>query len=243
MQGYADQEYSAGGLYKEYMQARDLKYAMFRERIRKIHDHVDGGRLLDVGCSCGYFIDVALEESFDAYGIEFSPFAIEAASEATRPRIFHGDVNLLQSTPHSSYDIVTAFDIIEHTSDPLQFLTRLRGVLKKGGLLVITTPDTGHFLRSVMRKRWPMLQPFQHTILFSGESLRLALEMSGYRDIELMPARKTVTLDYLMQQLKSLNPRTVRMYNRVSRALPGRVRHWPVSLNIGEIMAIAWSKN
>jgi len=40
-------------------------------------------RLLDIGCSCGYFIDVALENGYDAYGIEFLEAAISYAKPVT----------------------------------------------------------------------------------------------------------------------------------------------------------------
>ena len=123
-----------------------------------------GGSTL--GCSCGYFIDVALEEKMDAYGVEFSTVAIAAASEKSRERILQMDVNQLGTSQETRYDVVTAFDIIEHTHDPIQFLSNLKSILKEKGLLVITTHDTSHFLRSVMRQGWPMLQPFSTRFCF-----------------------------------------------------------------------------
>ena len=239
MAAYANQEYSDGGLYREYVQARDLKYATFRKRIHKIREYTEGNRLFDVGCSCGYLIDVALEEDFDAYGAEFSTVAIAAASEKARARIFHADVNQIAMIRQAPYDVVTAFDIIEHTLDPIQFLVNLKSILRKRGLLVITTPDTNHLLRFLMRQGWPMLQPFQHTILLSRHSLRQALQVAGYGDIELMPAYKVLTSDYLTQQIRLFNPLATRLYDLVSRAVPKQLRNKPISVNIGEIMALA----
>jgi SAM-dependent methyltransferase len=242
MMGYANQEYSEG-LYKEHVQARDLKYASFHERIREIRNCAAGSRLLDLGCSCGYFLDVALQEGFDAYGVEFSVVAIAAASEQARRRISYGDVNQLDPVQRASYDVVTAFDIIEHTLDPIQFLVNIKNNLKSRGLLVISTPDTGHFLRFFMGRRWPMLQPFQHTFLFSRQSLRLALDKAGYTDIELMPARKVLTPDYLTQQIRISNPSIVHLYNLVAWVFPGWLRNMPMSVNIGEMMAFAWRRD
>ena len=235
---YANQEYS-NGQYKEYVQARDLKYATFHERIRKIRNRSAGLQLLDVGCSCGYLIDVALMEGFDAHGVEFSAVAIAAASEQARRRIIHGDVNQLDAIQQASYDVVTALDIIEHTLDPIAFLNQVKNTLKNRGLLVISTPDTGYFLRLLMGGRWPMLQPFQHTFLFSSQSLRMALDKAGYTDIEMMPARKILTADYLAQQIRIHNPSIVHLYDLVARAFPESLRNMPISANIGEMMAFA----
>lgn len=239
MLDYAEREYSDGGLYKEYVDAKALKYATFERRIKKIASLTTGKKILDVGCGCGYFIDVALKEGFDAYGVEFSSVAISYAEPQTRERIFQGDVNQLDASHQGTYDVITAFDILEHTLKPIEFLDHLRQFLVPNGLLVIATPNTHHFLRAIMRTRWPMLQPYQHTYLFSARSLVLALEKAGYHVIQVMPARKVLTPEYLAEQLRSLNPTISRLYNTVSPIIPKRLQNMPIELNIGESMAFA----
>lgn len=236
MNEYADKQYT-DGLYKAYIEARDLKHMTFRKRIRKIKERAKGPRLLDVGCSCGYFLDVALENGFDAYGVEFSGVAIQAAAEQTRPRITQGDVNQLEM--QEPFDVITAFDLIEHVSDPLQFLGSFYRLLKPGGLVVVTTPDTHHFLRPLMGKRWPMLQPMQHTRLFSPNSLKLALQETGFNQIELEAAHKVLTPEYLAQQVSIYTPLISNSYKVMSKVLPNKLRNLPISINIGEITAFA----
>lgn len=238
MERYADQEY-AEGLYKSYVQARSIKHLTFRKRLEKIAQRAKGNRVLDVGCSCGYFLDIALELGYDAYGVEFSAVAISAATTETRARITQDDVNKIASLQAETFDIVTAFDVIEHTIDPIQFLADLRKLLKPGGLLVITTPDTHHFLRPLLGKRWPMLQPLQHTVLFSRQSLALALEKTGYEQVELMAAKKVLTPDYLADQVKVYLPFLTRLYQITARVLPRKLRELPLAVNISEVMAFA----
>src|SRR5258708_32368157 len=93
------------------------------------------------------------------------------AQPGVRGRIVNGDVNVLLSQSERRYDVVTAFDILEHTYAPVRFMQEIKQILAPGGLLVLTTPDTGHFLRFLMGKRWPMLQPMQHTVLFSRKRI------------------------------------------------------------------------
>ena len=97
--------------------------------------------------------------------------AISQARPDVQDRITCGDVNSLLATDHRRFDVVTAFEIIEHTLDPAAFLDDIGRVLTPDGLLVLSTPDTGHWLRPVMRARWPMLQPNQHTFLFSQPAI------------------------------------------------------------------------
>jgi 2-polyprenyl-3-methyl-5-hydroxy-6-metoxy-1,4-benzoquinol methylase len=238
MLDYADREY-ADGLYTDYINARDLKLETFRQRIPAVERLAHGRRLLDVGCSCGYFIDVALEAGFDAHGVEFSPTAISYASPQARERIIQGDVNQLGAIHHATYDVISAFDILEHTLEPFAFLKQMHQLLTPDGLLVITTPNTQHFLRTVMGERWPMLQPYQHTYLFSAKALELALRQTGFKDVVIQPTYKVLTPDYLSKQLRTLNPLIWRTYNRIAPVIPKRMRELPLPINIGEIIAFA----
>jgi len=239
MKQYADQEYSEGGLYADYVSGRELKYATFRQRVKTIQNFVTTGRLLDVGASCGYFIDVTLEAGFDSYGVEFSEVAIAAASKQARERIMLGDVNEINHAHHNSYDVITAFDILEHTFNPLEFLTQLKQLLKPNGLLVISTPDTEHFLRFLMGTHWPMLQPYQHTYLFSKSSFQLALEKVGLKNLGLTSAKKILTAEYLAKQLRTNNPGLIKIYTLFGKIFPRKIREYPISINIGEFVAYA----
>ena len=236
---YADTQYREG-VYRDYVRAREMKHEHFRARLEEFGRRFPPpGRLLDLGCSCGYFLDVALERGYDAYGVEFSEEAIAAAQPGTRERIRRGNVNEAASDHPAEYGIVTAFDIIEHVEDPVTFLEEIAGMLVPGGGVVLTTPDTGHALRYLMGKRWPMLQPMQHTTLMSRLGVRIALERAGFQEVVVTTARKTLTLEYLFEQVRDHNPALHAAYSVTRRLLPTAVRSQPVRINIGELLAVA----
>ena len=236
MAAFVDAEYEAG-LYRDYVNARPLKLATARRRLPVIRKYASGPRLLDVGCAAGFFIEAALDAGFDPVGIELSPMAIELAQPAARERITCGDVNVLLASDARQFDVVTAFDIIEHTLDPAAFLDDIGRVLAPGGLLVVSTPDTGHWLRRVMGDRWPMLQPYQHTFLFSQQAMRALLLEHGYEPLVIESARKVITVDYLFGQLRQTNPMLSRGLDRAKRVLPAALRYREIAVNIGEMFA------
>ena len=238
MNQYADDEYSSG-VYREYAKSRDLKIATARPRLAAIKKLTDGRRLLDVGCATGFFMEAAAEEGFDVRGVEFSTVAISLARRDIRDRIVCGDVNVLQSRGSEKFDVVTAFDIIEHVQNPANFLADIREALLPGGLLAISSPDTGHFLRYFMGSRWPMLQPMQHTVLFSRRSIADLLERCGFRDVRVETTRKVLTMDYLADQLTATNPNLNRTYRAMGWIIPAPLRHRPFGVNIGEFVAYA----
>jgi 2-polyprenyl-3-methyl-5-hydroxy-6-metoxy-1,4-benzoquinol methylase len=238
MRAYVEAEY-ARGVYSNYVAAASLKALTFATRARRIAGRAGGGRLLDVGASAGFFVEQALEAGFDAYGVELSTEAVAKAPANVRDRLTVGDVNALALGGTAPFDVVTAFDLIEHVFDPVAFLQELRRVTRPGALLAITTPDVGHLLRYVLRARWPMFQPMQHMVLFSRRGLRLALTKAGYTDVEIGPATKTLTADYLAGQVDMYLPAAVKAYRAASKVIPQRLRAAPVNVNIGELMAFA----
>jgi SAM-dependent methyltransferase len=238
MATFVDAEYAAG-VYRDYVDARKLKLATIRRRMPLIRANAKGPRLLDVGCGTGFFIEEALDAGFDPAGIELSSVAIGRAEPSVRTRITHGDVNTLLSTDARQFDVVTAFDIIEHTFDPAAFLDDVGRLLAPSGLLALSTPDTGHWLRRLMRSRWPMLQPHQHTFLFSQPAMRALLRDHGYEPVLVETARKVLTVDYLFGQLRQTNPTLVRYLDRAKRLLPAALRHREIAINIGEMFVCA----
>jgi SAM-dependent methyltransferase len=104
------------------------------------------GRLLDVGCGTGEFLDVARESGFAAFGIEPSETAGRVARQ--RHAVFHGelgDVNL----EAGAYDIVTFWSVLEHIPDPVPFLKTIRRALKTDGILALRIPSSSGLLPSL----------------------------------------------------------------------------------------------
>lgn len=238
MADFADELYTSGA-YDKYVSAAKLKYHTADLRLKRLislQKH-SGRKLLDVGCSCGFFLERALHFGFSVKGLEFSKVAISKANPTVRDKIVAGDVNTLKSLEgNASYDVVTAFDIIEHTQNPIQFLKEVHEILKPGGMLVMSTPDSRHFLRYLMGKHWPMLQPMQHTVLFSRESMKELLTTQGFTNIIIESTAKAITLEYIFDQISDFLPRISKLYNTFKKYIPDFILNKMFSINIGEFI-------
>jgi SAM-dependent methyltransferase len=120
---------------------RNMRLELFwNRRLRILNRFADSGRLLDAGCAFGYFMK-RLEKKFDVYGIDISEYAVsETRKLIERPEhAVCGDVQ--EHVPFSEpFDVITAFDIIEHLSDPRAALISIEKALKDGGLLYLEIP-------------------------------------------------------------------------------------------------------
>jgi len=112
----------------------------FRNRLKAINQLKPKGKILDIGCGIGNFLNVARKDGWEVYGIEISKLAADYARDKFGLNVCEGTVENC-NLKDSSVDVITMWDVIEHIQNPLDALVAVRAKLKNGGLLVIKTPD------------------------------------------------------------------------------------------------------
>ena len=144
----------------------------------------DRGRILDVGAGPGLFLDEARKRGWKTAGLEPAAWASAYARDTLGlPRVRTGDTAALAEFPAGSFDVVTAFDVIEHVADPLKFARSLARVVKPGGCLVLTTPRLDSPLARFMGKRWYCIFP-AHLHYFTRPSLTKTLRGAGFEIVD-----------------------------------------------------------
>jgi 2-polyprenyl-3-methyl-5-hydroxy-6-metoxy-1,4-benzoquinol methylase len=150
-----------------------------RERIRLLEEHcgdLSDKTLLDVGCGDGYFLSVAKDVCKRCVGSEFSVHLREFAQEKTRVPVYSVP---LEDFPERHFDIITAFDVIEHIPAPVPFMQAASDLLTPGGYILLYTPNFDSFSIRVMREHSSIVDGTEHVILFNHTSLRKLGERLG----------------------------------------------------------------
>ncbi|OGD20683.1 MAG: hypothetical protein A2W03_02880 [Candidatus Aminicenantes bacterium RBG_16_63_16] len=137
-----------------------------------------GGRLLDVGCGAGFFIKAAEAAGWTAEGTEISRRLTGYAREVVGATVHLGRLEELRFAP-GTFDIITLFDVLEHVPNPRGTMIEIRRLLKRGGLVVVSTPDYGSLSRVFLGKPWAVLSPAEHLSLFTSRTLRALIEQAG----------------------------------------------------------------
>lgn len=140
-------------------------------------------RLLEIGCGFGFGLDVAQRVlGWDVQGYDPSPFAA-AGREALDLPIVADYFEPGREAP-GSRDVVLASEVLEHLSDPVDFLRNLRTTLRPGGVLVLTTPNLSTARPGTPEGLLvPLLSAGYHTVLHTAGSLELALRRAGFATV------------------------------------------------------------
>ena len=104
--------------------------------------------VLDIGCNDGLFLDDARRFGLKTAGVEYSCEARSFCS--AKEHIVFSSLNEVSS----SYDLITAFDLVEHLYDISSFLCRCKDLLAPGGRIVIITGDPECLMARAARQNW-----------------------------------------------------------------------------------------
>lgn len=155
-------------------------------------------RLLDVGCSYGFFLDVAKKRGWDVYGTELSAKQYAFAVK-NHPKVYN--LPLLECHFGRNYfDVITLYDIIEHLPSPTLFLKQVNIILRPSGIIAITTPDLSSFPARITGKYW-MNFVRMHLYYFHPRSITKLLEKCGFKVIKIMRHKRIIKLGVAVQWL------------------------------------------
>lgn len=140
---------------------------------------LEGGRLLDVGCGNGAFLEWYSKHGWRVYGVEPSERAYSICRQKGL-EVFHGELDQA-GYPPDYFDVVSLVHVLEHTTRPLAVLTEVRRVLKPNGLVLVGVPNFGCYDRKLLSESWWPLEAPRHIYHFDVKTLCTMLRRSGFR--------------------------------------------------------------
>ncbi|MCL5434972.1 MAG: class I SAM-dependent methyltransferase [Patescibacteria group bacterium] len=200
-----DNDYTERYKDKSYMSLRNDDASRLVSQISSLNIFKSGDKVLDAGCGSGEF-GAAVKNSFNArvYGIDINE---EAVKKSNKNGLIAQIADIEQKLPYrnESFNSVLCVQMIEHLINPDFFLTESKRVLKKNGLLIITTPNLAAWFNRIIllfgyqpffteistidktlglsftRKLTPNRKPLGHLRVFTLKALIELLQMHDFK--------------------------------------------------------------
>ncbi len=165
---------------------------------RKYVSRIPHPSILDVGCGKGHFLE-HLSNAFAGTGTlsgcDFSAESIDAASQRLSGRRNVDTIALTDGMtlpfPDASFDVAYSIEVVEHLDEQTlrQYLAQCARVLRPGGLLVVTTPNSEDLekLETCCPSCDTIFHIWQHVRRFEPAGLRDTLRESGFSTLACAP--------------------------------------------------------
>jgi 2-polyprenyl-3-methyl-5-hydroxy-6-metoxy-1,4-benzoquinol methylase len=188
--------------YMDYLRDRTNIQMRLRQVLARIERHEWRGRILDVGCGMGLFVEVAALAGWDAWGVDLNQPAIAWAQQHVSENVRAGTVAEI-AAPDGWFDCITMFDVIEHLADPRAELADVWRALRPGGLLVVVTPDAGAVMSRALGSHWlEMKRAPEHLQFFTVRGLSRMLSTCGFTAFEWHSIGKISTVRTMLADLR-----------------------------------------
>jgi SAM-dependent methyltransferase len=216
-----------------------------RMRTSAVHKAAGGrpGRLLDVGCATGVFLDGMRRLGWSVEGVEPSAHAADYARSRFGLRVH---VGLLEDAglPDAAFDAITMWDVLEHVHEPRPVLAELARLLRPGGVLVLSLPNPDSLEARLLGADWLGWDLPRHLNLYRPAQLRASLARYGMpvERIRSFTAGYAVLVMSLEHRLRaaSWGPRAIRLLNSMPARLLARLYYsGPANwFNLSSIMVV-----
>jgi 2-polyprenyl-3-methyl-5-hydroxy-6-metoxy-1,4-benzoquinol methylase len=211
-----------------YLQSTPQRQTSARVAVEKIKQLKPSGRLLDLGCAIGLFLDEA-QKHYQVEGLELSNWAANIAAE--KHKIHRKPLS--QLTLFEQFDIITLWGVIEHFDNPRLEMEAVFRALKPGGLVAIYTGNVDAWLPRLLGKKWWWYQGM-HLSYFSRRTLSRLLVRIGF---DVVNYQNYCVYFQLFSLAKSLNRYKIGKLLSPFLHLPG-IRNLMVPLKLSGEMVI-----
>lgn len=208
--------------YRDYIADQEYLVETFRRRMPLIDRYAfTQGRLLDVGCAAGFFLQVSYTHGWEVYGVEPASCVADYARSHLGLDVFGGTLREA-GFPSGYFDVVTMWDVLEHMTDPRAELLEVHRVLGREGLLVLETQNITSWAPRLFGKRWVHYGNDLHLFHFSPATISRVLAETGFDLLKItaVNAGKVCSFQFIADKLRHLGRMSARLADTLLQCWP-----------------------
>ena len=146
-------------------------------KLKLIYSLKPSGRLLEIGCGDGRFLK-KLQNHYSVSGFDISPSAINHASNLIKNKSLKV-LDIEKGRIIGKYDIILAFDLLEHLKEPKKSMLKIKKALNKDGIFIFSVPNNYSFYGGLSTRLFNFIDK-THVSAYKRKSWIKILEDSGF---------------------------------------------------------------
>lgn len=206
-----DKGYFFGDEYSDYLKEEKALRKSFERNLKLISKYRSSGRMLEIGCAYGFFLDTA-RNNYDVEGIDISDDACKYAREQLELNVRCEDF-IEKKFKENHYDVIVMWATLEHLKDPSLYVEKISSILKPGGIFVCTTPDIGSPLARIQKSKWRQIHPPTHLSYFSKNTIEKLFSKYNLKLVETTWLGEYRTIDQALYIILVLQNKMEKLYS------------------------------
>ena len=174
--------------FETYLKRKNQLTREYAQILKLLDEFPNKGKLLDVGCAAGFFLNYAKQNNWEVEGVEVSKDLSEYARKELGLNVYTGRLSNISLQP-KSYNVVTLIGVIEHLDDPQSVINDISKIIKPNGTLIILTENVESVLSKTLKSKWNGYMPPEHLSYFSKQSIQYLIQGKGFKLVNYIEIR------------------------------------------------------
>jgi 2-polyprenyl-3-methyl-5-hydroxy-6-metoxy-1,4-benzoquinol methylase len=162
------------------------KYTLGR-KLALISKYQKNGKILDIGCATGQFLNHMASHGWETIGIEPDVKTRERAISEYGLQVFPEEQ--LNSFEKHAFDVITMWHVLEHVSDLNGRMNQLKNLVKPQGTIIIAVPNSNSYDAKKYKSFWAGYDLPRHLYHFTKQDLKLLAKKHGFEIVNIFPMK------------------------------------------------------
>lgn len=160
------------------------KYTLLK-KLQLISKYFKTGKILDIGCGTGEFLNTCKDAKWQTFGIEPDEDARKMAVQNYGLNV--QEESELKNFPDASFDIISMWHVLEHVPKLNQRIEDLKRLIKPSGIIIVAVPNCNSLDAKIYKEQWAAYDVPRHLYHFTPKDIETAFKKHGLNTFKILP--------------------------------------------------------